>query len=58
MCSAAKSDETSLSEVTGKLFCDGNSSEPLSVRFCIVCLQRIAYLMRLPFFLFGSLYLR
>ena len=59
MCGAAKSAETTLIEVAGKLFCDGNSSEPLSVRFCIVVWRCIAYLMRLPFlFLFGSLYLR
>jgi len=36
-CGAAKPDETELTKEPGKLFCDGNSSKPLSVRLCFLC---------------------
>jgi len=40
-CGASKPDGTQLMEEPGKLFCDGNSSQPLSVRACVLLLSGI-----------------
>jgi len=51
-CGAAKTDEHQLSEKPGKLYCDGNGSEPLSVRLSLLAVWLCMH--RFPVSCFGS----